>query len=135
MAPEVTSPYGNVLHHKENVTHGQFAFTSSESGQYLTCFWTDHPAEGVGLTVNIDWKIGVAAKCTHQSSQIVEALATSYLGPDYSQDKEVGEISLKDIDQVARTSFPLCMQHLFSTVHVAAKTPKRHEHEELGTFL
>ncbi|KAJ0677070.1 putative DNA primase large subunit, eukaryotic/archaeal [Helianthus annuus] len=47
---------------------------------------------------------------------IVEALATSYLGPDYSQDKEVGEISLKDIDQVARTSFPLCMQHLFNTL-------------------
>ncbi|KAK9073935.1 hypothetical protein SSX86_006529 [Deinandra increscens subsp. villosa] len=62
ISSKVTSPYGNVLHHKENVTHGQFAFTSSESGQYLTCFWADHPAEGVGLIVNIDWKIGVAAK-------------------------------------------------------------------------
>ncbi|KAJ0525196.1 putative transmembrane emp24 domain-containing protein [Helianthus annuus] len=58
----VTSPYGNVLHHKENVTHGQFAFTSSESGQYMTCFWPDRPNEGGALSVNIDWKIGVAAK-------------------------------------------------------------------------
>nr|GEV59242.1 zinc finger, CCHC-type [Tanacetum cinerariifolium] len=59
---QVTSPYGNILHHLENITHGQFAFTSSESGQYLTCFSTDHPGQGGALSVNIDWKIGVAAK-------------------------------------------------------------------------
>lgn len=59
---KVTSPYGNILHHKENITHGQFAFTSSESGQYLTCFTPDHPNQGGALSVNIDWKIGVAAK-------------------------------------------------------------------------
>ncbi|KAI3704131.1 hypothetical protein L1987_74345 [Smallanthus sonchifolius] len=62
ISSKVTSPYGNDLHHKENVTHGQFAFTSTESGQYLTCFWLDHPGEGGALSVNIDWKIGVAAK-------------------------------------------------------------------------
>ncbi|KAK1418293.1 hypothetical protein QVD17_27436 [Tagetes erecta] len=62
ISSKVTSPYGNILHHKENVTHGQFAFTSSESGQYLTCFWSDHPGEGGSLSVNIDWKIGIAAK-------------------------------------------------------------------------
>ncbi|KAL8209518.1 hypothetical protein R6Q57_006250 [Mikania cordata] len=62
VSSKVTSPYGNILHHKENVTHGQFAFTSSESGQYLACFWSDHPGEGDALSVNIDWKIGVAAK-------------------------------------------------------------------------
>lgn len=62
ISAKVTSPYGNVLHHKQNITHGQFAFTSSESGQYLTCFWPDHPGQGGALSVNIDWKIGVAAK-------------------------------------------------------------------------
>ncbi|KAI7745341.1 hypothetical protein M8C21_027953 [Ambrosia artemisiifolia] len=62
ISSKVTSPYGHVLHHKENVTHGQFAFTSSESGQYMTCFWPDRPNEGGALSVNIDWKIGVAAK-------------------------------------------------------------------------
>ncbi|KVI01764.1 GOLD-like protein [Cynara cardunculus var. scolymus] len=62
ISAKVTSPYGNVLHHKENITHGQFAFTSSESGQYLTCFWPDRPGQGGALSVNIDWKIGVAAK-------------------------------------------------------------------------
>ncbi|CAH9085951.1 unnamed protein product [Cuscuta epithymum] len=44
---------------------------------------------------------------------IVEALSTSYLGPDYNQPQENTEISLKDIDQAAKTSFPLCMRHLF----------------------
>ncbi|PWA94483.1 emp24/gp25L/p24 family/GOLD family protein [Artemisia annua] len=62
ISAKVTSPYGNILHHSENVTHGQFAFTSSESGQYLTCFSIDHPGQGGALSVNIDWKIGVAAK-------------------------------------------------------------------------
>lgn len=28
----------------------------------MTCFWPDHPNQGGALSVNIDWKIGVAAK-------------------------------------------------------------------------
>nr|XP_043629381.1 transmembrane emp24 domain-containing protein p24delta3-like [Erigeron canadensis] len=62
ISAKVTSPYGNILHHKENITHGQFAFTSSEAGLYLTCFWPDRPNEGGALSVNIDWKMGIAAK-------------------------------------------------------------------------
>ncbi|KAI3513422.1 hypothetical protein L1887_20754 [Cichorium endivia] len=59
----VTSPYGNNLHHKENMTHGQFAFTTSESGNYLACFWVDGHHQGTkGLTVSLDWRIGIAAK-------------------------------------------------------------------------
>ncbi|KAI3805130.1 hypothetical protein L1987_27207 [Smallanthus sonchifolius] len=50
----VTSPYGNIIHHKENVTHDEFAFTSTESGLYLTCFLPDHTEEGGQLSVNID---------------------------------------------------------------------------------
>ncbi|GAB4861362.1 hypothetical protein Ancab_036524 [Ancistrocladus abbreviatus] len=57
---KVTSPYGNTLHHQENVTHGQFAFTTSEIGSYLACFWVDGNREGA--TLNLDWKIGIAAK-------------------------------------------------------------------------
>lgn len=75
--------------------------------------------------------------------QIVEALSTTYVGPDYSQGRichliicyntfidsesfevvdmlpqssEYADISLKDIDQVAKSSFPLCMRHLFEKV-------------------
>lgn len=60
---QVTSPYGNTLHHKENVTHGHFAFTTTEAGNYLACFWLDldNPASG-DVNINIDWKTGIAAK-------------------------------------------------------------------------
>ncbi|KAK3419815.1 hypothetical protein EUGRSUZ_G00581 [Eucalyptus grandis] len=60
---KVTSPYGNNLHHKENVTHGQFAFTTTEAGNYLACFWADGHNQGSGeISVSIDWKTGIAAK-------------------------------------------------------------------------
>ncbi|XP_071724197.1 transmembrane emp24 domain-containing protein p24delta3-like [Rutidosis leptorrhynchoides] len=59
---KVTSPYGNDLYHKENITYGQFALTTSEAGNYLACFWLDGQ-HGKGETnVNLDWKIGIAAK-------------------------------------------------------------------------
>ncbi|TQD87978.1 hypothetical protein C1H46_026476 [Malus baccata] len=59
----VTSPYGNNLHQMENATHGQFAFTTHEAGNYLACFWVDgnNPGGG-GVSVNLDWKTGIAAK-------------------------------------------------------------------------
>lgn len=60
---KVTSPYGNTLHHRENVTHGQFAFTTQEAGNYLACFWADGHNHGAGdISINIDWKTGIAAK-------------------------------------------------------------------------
>lgn len=67
---QVTSPYGNIIHEKENVTHGQFAFTSSEAGNYVVCFYVDQPytrrggrsGSGGDLNINLIWKVGVAAK-------------------------------------------------------------------------
>lgn len=45
------------------MTHGQFAFTTTEAGNYLACFWVDgHNPGGGGLSVNLDWKTGIAAK-------------------------------------------------------------------------
>ncbi|KAL1214255.1 Transmembrane emp24 domain-containing protein p24delta3 [Cardamine amara subsp. amara] len=63
ISAKVTSPYGNNLHHVENVTHGQFAFTTQESGNYLACFWADSKSHGnKNVSINIDWKTGIAAK-------------------------------------------------------------------------
>lgn len=63
IAVKVTSPYGNNLHHRENTTHGNFAFTTQEAGNYLACFWVDSHSQGGGeVNVNLDWKIGIAAK-------------------------------------------------------------------------
>ncbi|KFK44292.1 hypothetical protein AALP_AA1G239200 [Arabis alpina] len=60
---KVTSPYGNNLHQQDNVTHGQFAFTTQETGNYLACFSVDssHPQPNA-ITLGIDWKMGIAAK-------------------------------------------------------------------------
>ncbi|XP_037458557.1 transmembrane emp24 domain-containing protein p24delta3-like [Triticum urartu] len=62
VAVKVTSPYGNTVHHKENATVGQFAFTTSEAGNYLACFWLDSAEKGSGVSLNLDWKIGIATK-------------------------------------------------------------------------
>ncbi|KAF8404111.1 hypothetical protein HHK36_008991 [Tetracentron sinense] len=67
LSAKVTSPYGNTLHHGENMTVGQFAFTTSEAGNYLACFWLDGHHQGgagasVNVSVNLDWKIGIAAR-------------------------------------------------------------------------
>ncbi|KAK6257494.1 hypothetical protein QUC31_000953 [Theobroma cacao] len=63
VSARVTSPFGNNLHHNENATHGQFAFTTSEAGNYLACFWKDGShQQDAELTLGLDWKIGIAAK-------------------------------------------------------------------------
>ncbi|CAK9158332.1 unnamed protein product [Ilex paraguariensis] len=63
LSAKVTSPYGNTLHNKENVTDGQFAFTTTEAGNYLACFWVDSNHQGGSdITVSLDWRIGIAAK-------------------------------------------------------------------------
>ncbi|XP_021285077.1 transmembrane emp24 domain-containing protein p24delta5 [Herrania umbratica] len=63
VSARVTSPFGNNLHHNENATHGQFAFTTSETGNYLACFWKDGShQQDAELTLGLDWKIGIAAK-------------------------------------------------------------------------
>ncbi|XP_050214752.1 transmembrane emp24 domain-containing protein p24delta5 [Mercurialis annua] len=63
VSAKVTSPYGNNLYHKENITHGQFAFTTSEAGNYLACFGLENHQQQAGTaTLSLDWKIGIAAK-------------------------------------------------------------------------
>ncbi|GAV84115.1 EMP24_GP25L domain-containing protein [Cephalotus follicularis] len=62
ISARVTSPYGNNLHHNENVTHGQFAFTTSEGGNYMVCFWVDSSHHDASTTLSLDWRIGIAAK-------------------------------------------------------------------------
>lgn len=59
---QVTSPFGHVLHHKENVTHGQFAFTTSEAGNHIACLSVDSNPGGGEVSVLIDWRTGIAAK-------------------------------------------------------------------------
>ncbi|KAJ0988832.1 hypothetical protein J5N97_007188 [Dioscorea zingiberensis] len=65
---------------------------------------------------------------------IVESLSSSYLGPDYSQRQGSAEISIKDIDQLANNSFPLCMRHLFEKLREDHHL-KHGGRMQLGLFL
>ncbi|KAG0523929.1 hypothetical protein BDA96_07G165500 [Sorghum bicolor] len=62
VSAKVTSPLGDVLHHADKVSHGQFAFTTVESGNYLACFWTETLEKGMVVNLNLDWRTGIAAK-------------------------------------------------------------------------
>ncbi|KAM0948905.1 putative transmembrane emp24 domain-containing protein [Dioscorea sansibarensis] len=59
---QVTTPYGTIIHHKRNATEGEFAFTTTDSGNYQACFSVDISKDGGGANVNLDWKIGIAAR-------------------------------------------------------------------------
>jgi hypothetical protein len=59
---QVTSPYGNSMHYSENVQSGHFAFTATEAGDYLACFWAPDHKPPVTVTFEFDWKSGVTAK-------------------------------------------------------------------------
>ncbi|MCO5592772.1 hypothetical protein L7F22_046775 [Adiantum nelumboides] len=58
----VTSPYGTVLHNAEMVQSGKFGFTTSEAGIDMVCFWLPASQTGLTLYVELDWKVGLAAK-------------------------------------------------------------------------
>ncbi|XP_051188037.1 transmembrane emp24 domain-containing protein p24delta3 [Lolium perenne] len=59
---KVTSPFGYTLHTKEKVSADQFAFTTAEAGNFLACFSADGDSKGLVVKLNLDWKIGIAAK-------------------------------------------------------------------------
>ncbi|KAL4334105.1 hypothetical protein GQ457_07G017830 [Hibiscus cannabinus] len=59
---KVTSPQGNSYHTAEKVETGQFAFTATEEGGYMACFWADDRSPEITITVDFDWRTGVQAK-------------------------------------------------------------------------
>lgn len=59
---KVTSPFGDIVHKKEKVSMGQFAFTTAEAGNYLACFSIDGEDRGLVVKLNLDWKIGLASR-------------------------------------------------------------------------
>ncbi|KAL3501453.1 hypothetical protein ACH5RR_035902 [Cinchona calisaya] len=58
----VTSSYGNNYHYADHVPSGQFAFQTAEAGDYMACFFAADHQPAVTVTVDFDWKSGVAAK-------------------------------------------------------------------------
>ncbi|XAR48195.1 hypothetical protein NMG60_11030934 [Bertholletia excelsa] len=92
-----------------------------------------HLSKALVLT-NRKWMSTIREREQDRLTPIVEALSTSYLGPDYTQPREYAEMSLKDIDQVAKSSFPLCMRHLFEKLREDHHL-KHGGRMQLGLFL
>uniref|UniRef100_A0A2P2QMC0 Transmembrane emp24 domain-containing protein 10 n=1 Tax=Rhizophora mucronata TaxID=61149 RepID=A0A2P2QMC0_RHIMU len=59
---KVTSSYGNVYHEAEKVGTGNFAFTAPEKGDYMACFFAEEHKPPITLTVEFEWRSGMAAK-------------------------------------------------------------------------
>ncbi|KAL1551068.1 transmembrane emp24 domain-containing protein p24delta9-like [Salvia divinorum] len=58
----VTSAHGNSYHLSDHVTEGHFAFQVVEAGDYMACFFADDSTPSTTMSVDFDWKSGVAAK-------------------------------------------------------------------------
>uniref|UniRef100_A0A0E0GNB8 GOLD domain-containing protein n=1 Tax=Oryza nivara TaxID=4536 RepID=A0A0E0GNB8_ORYNI len=58
----VTSPFGDIVHHKQKVSTGQFSFTTAEAGNYLACFSADGRNKRLVVKLNLDWRVGIATK-------------------------------------------------------------------------
>ncbi|XP_059446968.1 probable DNA primase large subunit isoform X2 [Corylus avellana] len=92
-----------------------------------------HLSKALILT-NRKWTSSIREQEKDRLTPIVEALCTSYLGPDYSEPREFAEISIRDIDQIAMSSFPLCMRHLFEKLREDHHL-KHGGRMQLGLFL
>lgn len=58
----MVSPSGNFHHLGDHIQSGQFAFVAVEDGDHVACFWgTEHNPQ-ITLTIDFDWRTGVAAK-------------------------------------------------------------------------
>ncbi|XP_057974258.1 transmembrane emp24 domain-containing protein p24delta7-like [Malania oleifera] len=58
----VTSPHGADYHTGKNVISGNFAFTAFEAGDYMACFSGLDQTLETTVTIDFEWKTGVAAK-------------------------------------------------------------------------
>ncbi|KAL1828833.1 hypothetical protein DCAR_0208096 [Daucus carota subsp. sativus] len=58
----VTSTSGNSYHYADHVQNGQFSFQAVEAGDYMACFWAVDQTPPATLTIDFDWKSGVATK-------------------------------------------------------------------------
>ncbi|KAF3771934.1 Transmembrane emp24 domain-containing protein p24delta10 [Nymphaea thermarum] len=105
----VTSPYGNSVHFSDLVESGNFAFTSTEAGDYMACFWVADHKPPTTVTVEFVWKTGVAAK-------------------DWPNVAKKGQIDVRDLSPNSVCLF--CLQILHQMIAAAAA-----EEEEEEEFL
>ncbi|GMN49273.1 hypothetical protein TIFTF001_018446 [Ficus carica] len=112
---------------------GNAYIASTQVVSLVATQFRSHLSKALILT-NRKWTSTMREQEKDRLAPIVEALCTSYLGPDYSQPKGFSEISVKDIDDLAKSSFPLCMRHLFEKLREDHHL-KHGGRMQLGLFL
>lgn len=55
-------PNGENLHRADSVESGEFAFVAAVTGKHTTCFWSPHFQHQAAVTVDFEWRTGIAAK-------------------------------------------------------------------------
>ncbi|XP_024978705.1 transmembrane emp24 domain-containing protein p24delta8-like [Cynara cardunculus var. scolymus] len=58
----ITSPLGHNCHYADQKDVGNFAFTANEDGDYMACFWVAKQNPPTTMTVEFEWRSGLAAK-------------------------------------------------------------------------
>ncbi|GKD64690.1 transmembrane emp24 domain-containing protein p24delta9-like protein [Tanacetum coccineum] len=58
----ISSPLGNNCHYADQKEFGTFAFTANEDGDYMACFMVAKQNPPATLTIEFDWRSGLAAK-------------------------------------------------------------------------
>lgn len=58
----MTSVNGNKYHYSVNVKEGHFAFQAVEEADYMACFSAADHKPSATLTIDFDWRSGIAAK-------------------------------------------------------------------------
>lgn len=57
---QVRSPIGNNYHFGNHVDSGNFAFTTTEAGDYTACFSVLEQKPSITVTIDFEWRSGVA---------------------------------------------------------------------------
>lgn len=58
----VSSEHGRIHHSADHVESGQFSFQAMDAGDYVACFLAVEHKPATALTVDFEWKSGIAAK-------------------------------------------------------------------------
>ncbi|CAL9054515.1 unnamed protein product [Musa banksii] len=62
ISASVMDPNGEDLRRVVGVESGEFAFVATETGKHTACFWSPHFQLEAAVTVDFEWKTGIAAK-------------------------------------------------------------------------
>ncbi|XP_072998266.1 transmembrane emp24 domain-containing protein p24delta9-like [Typha latifolia] len=62
VSTRVSDPFGETIHHAEEVERGEFSFQAEETGKHTACFWSPRFEISGLVSVEVEWKTGIRAR-------------------------------------------------------------------------